>query len=305
MLMLNRRSLAVLLVVCFSALSAITATAQTPTPTIPPSLPETTPEATEAVVAPVDLLVPEVISTIPHDTNAYTQGLVLDGDHLYESAGSYGVSSLRRLDPLSGEVLQEVAVPAEFFAEGLALVGDRLIQITWQEHEAFVYDRDSFETLQTFAYDGEGWGLCYDGTNLWMSDGSENLVTRDPQTFAVTSTLPVTLLGEPLSVLLTPNRRAWSELNELECVGDSIYANVYLTDYILRIDKASGQVTGVVNASELLTEDERALLKSGEVLNGIAYNPETDTFLLTGKHWPKMFEVRWKFIRQISATASG
>jgi len=230
----------------------------------------------------VSLLVPEVIAELAHDPAAFTQGFLYYDGLLYESAGQYGESTLRLVDPETGEVMKSVDVPAEYFAEGLERVGDRLIQLTWREQTAFVYDLETFEQIDTFSYTTEGWGLCYDGNVLYMSDGSPFLTLRDAETFEPIFSGLVTLQAQPVS-----------RLNELECVGDVIWANVWQTDYILRIDKTNGVVTGIVDASNLLTEEERAALGAQDVLNGIAYNPDTDTFLITGKRWPKMFEVRF------------
>jgi glutaminyl-peptide cyclotransferase len=237
--------------------------------------------------APVEQLQVEVISVRPHSTTAYTQGLLLHDGVFYESDGQYGASSLRRVDPQTGEVLQQVDINQQFFAEGLALVGDdTLIQITWREGFAFIYDRETFQQLGLFFYEGEGWGLCYDGQYLWMSNGSEILYKRDPQFFRVLEEVVVTLEDQAL-----PN------LNELECVGDYIYANVYQTEMIYRIDKTTGVVTAAVDASGLLTEAERANLgadpDSAAVLNGIAYDPANEVFYITGKLWPSLFEVRF------------
>lgn len=240
----------------------------------------------------VTVYVPEVIATYPHDTTAYTQGLLLYDGLLYESTGEWGRSTLRAVDPQTGDVGRMIPLEDRYFGEGLARVGDRLIQLTWQENEAFVYDLNTFELLETFTYDGEGWGLCYDERVLYMSDGSQYLALRDAQTFELIFRGLVTYQGVPISQL-TVGGRALQALNELECVGAYIYANVYLTDYILQIDKYDGQVVGVIDASGLLSDEEQAALSSGEVLNGIAYNAESDTFYITGKHWPKLFEVRF------------
>lgn len=230
----------------------------------------------------LEILVPEVISVRPHDTGSYTQGLLLYDGFLYESAGREGESDVRKVDPLTGEILQKAELQAEIFAEGLALVDNTLIQLTWKNGYAFVYDRETFTFIKAFQYFGEGWGLCYDGSSLWMSNGSSILYALDPETFSQQQTREVTLLGLPIE-----------SLNELECVGDDIYANIYLTDRIVRIDKATGNVTGVIDAAGLLTPEERSQLGHGHVLNGIAYDAENDTFLLTGKYWPKLFEVRF------------
>lgn len=232
--------------------------------------------AASAPDAPERLKV-KVLSTRPHDPEAFTQGLVLDGGTFYESTGLNGKSSLREVDPQTGKVKRKMDVPAEYFAEGLALVDGRLIQLTWKEEKAFVYDRADFKKVGEYRYDGEGWGLCFDGARLVMSDGSDRLTFRDPKTFAVQSIINVTLAGKPAT-----------ELNELECVDGLIYANVWQTDDILRIDPKDGRVTAVIDASGLLTPEER---QKTDVLNGIAWNPRTRTFLITGKLWPKMFEV--------------
>jgi len=251
------------------------------------SSPHPEPEPSSQTAAAASAITPEVperlkvqvLSTRPHDPGAFTQGLVLDGDTLYESTGLNGKSSLREVDSQTGQVKRRLDIPYEYFAEGLALVDGRLIQLTWQAEKAFVYNRADFKEVGEFRYDGEGWGLCHDGTRLVMSDGSDRLTFRDPKTFAVQSILNVTLSGQPAR-----------ELNELECVDGLIYANVWQTDNILRIDPKTGKVTGMIDASGLLTPEER---QKADVLNGIAWNPRTKTFLITGKLWPKMFEVQF------------
>lgn len=229
---------------------------------------------------PAEHLKVKVLGSMPHDREAYTQGLVWTEGMLYESAGQYGRSSLRQVDPQTGKVLRSVPVPPRYFAEGLALVGERLLQLTWQEGTAFVYDLATFSRTGELPYSGEGWGLCFDGKRLIMSDGSNHLTFRDPATFASTGGVDVALDGRPAM-----------RLNELECVDGAVYANVWQSDEILRIDPATGAVTAVIDAAGLLTLKEAV---RAEVLNGIAYKPETKTFLLTGKYWPKMFEVRFE-----------
>jgi glutaminyl-peptide cyclotransferase len=199
----------------------------------------------------------------------------------YESDGLYGQSKLRKVDPKTGETLQEVTLGAEYFAEGLALVDDRLIQITWREGVAFIYDVNTFNLLGQYEYEGEGWGICYDGAALYMSNGSNSLVRRDPNTFAVLQSIDVTLFGEPVF-----------NLNELECVGDYVYANVWMQDEIMKIDKRTGVVVGYIDARRLLTAEERSKLNGQQVLNGIAYDPVQDLFYITGKQWPFVFLVR-------------
>lgn len=241
-------------------------------------------DAAGVPLAPAQLVEPQhlrvqVLSVRPHDVSAFTQGLLLYRDELYESTGEYGRSTLRRVDPATGTVRQRIDVDPQYFAEGLARVGDQLVQLTWREGTAFVYDRASFVETDAFGYAGEGWGLCFDGRRLVMSDGSDRLTFRDPDTFEIQGQQQVTQAGVPLA-----------RLNELECVGDQVYANVWTTDEIVRIDPASGAVTAVIDASGLLTEDERL---RADVLNGIAWDPETGHFLITGKWWPWLFEVRF------------
>ena len=221
----------------------------------------------------------DVLREIPHDTTAYTQGLLWQDGWLYESTGQYGESVLNRIDPATGGVVQQIRISPAFFGEGLAAVDDRLIMLTWKAERAFVYDRDTFEQLQTFTYRGEGWGLCHDGRRLVMSNGSDVLTFRDPVTFEELGSVRVTLRGRPQT-----------QLNELACVGDGVYANVYQEEYLVAIDPESGRVTHQIDASGLLTVDEA---RAVDVLNGIAHNPNTDTFYITGKDWPKMFEVRF------------
>jgi glutaminyl-peptide cyclotransferase len=198
---------------------------------------------------------------------------------LYESTGLYGRSTLRKVDRATGEVLRQTQLDPVYFGEGLGRVDDRLIQITWREGTAHVYQLHTFERVDQYRYDGEGWGLCFDGERLIMTDGGSNLTLRDPRTFEVTGTVPVTLEGRPVD-----------RLNELECVRDKLYANIYMTDQIVRIDPRSGRVEALIDAGNLLSQEER---RGTDVLNGIAYDPDQDLFLITGKLWPKLFEVRF------------
>ncbi len=230
--------------------------------------------------APV--LVPEVINVYPHDASAFTQGLLWDNGYLYESTGLWGESTLRRVDISSGQPEEIVALADDYFAEGLERVGDQLIQLTWQAGLAIVYDFYTFEQLGVIEYKGEGWGLCSDGRYLFMSDGTSHLSIRDTETFELIFRGAVTLDGRVIPPQL---------LNELECVGDHIYANAWNTDYIFRIDKFTGDITALIDASALMTDAERDELSNGSVLNGVAYNGESETFFITGKNWPKMFEI--------------
>lgn len=231
----------------------------------------------ELIVTVPESLQVRVQSRYPHDRDAFTQGLLWHRGKIYESTGRYGHSTLRRVDLATGQVEQEVSLDEGYFAEGLARVGERLFQLTWQSHKAFVYDLETFEQLAEFEYDTEGWGLCYNGTDLVMSDGSSTLFFRDPSDFSVRREVQVMKAGRPLR-----------NLNELECVDGDVYANVWQRDEIVRIDPASGTVEASIRASGLLERDER---RGTDVLNGIAYLPDSRRFLITGKMWPLAFEV--------------
>ncbi len=220
----------------------------------------------------------EVVRTIPHDPGAFTQGLEFDGNRLFESTGLRGRSSIREVAPDTGVILRRTNLPPELFGEGLTVVGDELIQLTWTSGVARVYDRDTFALRKEHAYPTQGWGLCHDGERLVMSDGSNRLYFRNPETFALQGQVTVTQSGDPLDML-----------NELECVGDRVWANVFGTDWIVEIDPSSGRVQTAVDASGLLSPSERA---GTDVLNGIAYREGRDTWLITGKLWPKMFEIK-------------
>ena len=237
------------------------------------------PEAAQSASVLRSLAV-KVHRAFPHDTSAYTQGLLWWEGRLYESTGQYGSSDLRRLDPATGAVEQRIDIAAAYFGEGLARVDDELIMLTWKAQRAFVFGLERFDRRQTFRYRGDGWGLCNDGRRLVMSNGSDRLTFRDLRSFEPLGGVAVTMRGLPLT-----------QLNELECVGDSVYANVYQTDYLVRIDPASGRVTHQIDASGLLTPAEA---RRADVLNGIAFHPGTERFYITGKLWPTMFEVTFE-----------
>jgi glutamine cyclotransferase len=218
-----------------------------------------------------------VVRKYPHETDAFTQGLIWHEGFLYESTGQYGQSSLRKVRLQDGKVLAERALEPSLFGEGLALVGDRLIQLTWRSGLAIVSDLATLEQRGTLHYPGEGWGLCYDGASLVMSDGSSILEFRDPQSMELLREVTVLQNGRPVR-----------DINELECVGAEVYANVWHKNEILRIDPKTGRVTATIDASGLLSRIEAT---RADVLNGIAYRRESKTFLLTGKLWPHVFEV--------------
>jgi glutaminyl-peptide cyclotransferase len=227
----------------------------------------------------VQRLTVRVVGERSHDPGAYTQGLLWHAGALYESTGQYGQSTLRRVDPATGVVERSRALPESEFGEGLARVGERLVQLTWTSGVAHVWDLETFDLVKSLRYEGEGWGLCSDGTTLFMSDGSSTITRRDPETFTVTGTFEVSLDGRPIA-----------SLNELEHAEGWLYANIYQTDWIARIDTGSGEVVALIDASSLRSRLGVAPA-SVDVLNGIAYLPESATFLLTGKYWPKLFEV--------------
>ena len=221
----------------------------------------------------------EVLGGYPHDPAAYTQGLLWRDGFLLESTGQYGQSSVRRVELETGEVVESRELPPEMFGEGLAMVEDRLIQLTWREGEAVIWGYPKLDEIGRLSYEGEGWGLCFDGKLLVMSDGSSRLTLRDPDTFEIVRRISVQM--EDGSV---------GRLNELECVDGAIYANVYTTDWIVRIDSESGRVEALIDASGLLSATDR---QGVDVLNGIAYDPRAEIFYLTGKLWPKLFAVRF------------
>ena len=222
----------------------------------------------------------QVVHTYPHDAQAFTQGLIYSGGHLYESTGLEGRSSLRMEDLETGRILQFQDVP-KYFAEGLTNWGNTLVQVTWQDHTALVYDRFSFKLLRTLPYTGEGWGLTQDGKSIILSDGTATLRFLDPATFKVLRRVTVTDHGKPIPP---------DQLNELEYVHGQIYANLWHTDRIARISPTTGKVLGFINLAGLLPDADRSNPEA--VLNGIAYDPEHDRLFVTGKLWPKIFEIK-------------
>ena len=219
-----------------------------------------------------------VIAKIPHDPAAFTEGLEFDGPALYESTGLLGQSQLRELDPATGAPLRAAPLPPDLFGEGIAVVGDRIWQLTWQNGVAIEWDKASFTPLRRVPIEGEGWGLCFDGNRLVRSDGTDRLRFHDRTSFAETGSVAITYQGKPLT-----------GLNELACVDGQVWANVFPTAQIVRIDPAAGKVSGVVGADQLVNDAPRA---QDQVLNGIAYAGAGE-FLLTGKNWPEMFRVRF------------
>ncbi|MGI8916962.1 MAG: glutaminyl-peptide cyclotransferase [Pyrinomonadaceae bacterium] len=223
----------------------------------------------------------QIVNVFPHDADAYTQGLVFTDGVLLESTGREGHSSLRRVEVQTGRVLNQVNVPRPYFAEGLALLNGKLYQLTWQHGVGFIYDAASLIKLGEFNYSGEGWGLTADGSSLILSDGSHRIRFLDPETFATRKTINVLDSG-----------RVIDSLNELEFIKGEIFANIWHNDRIARIDPNTGRVNGWINLAGL-REASGATVEEG-VLNGIAYDAAADRLFVTGKLWPKLFEIRVK-----------
>lgn len=220
----------------------------------------------------------KVIKSFPHDTKAYTQGLFFHKGRLYESSGQYGASFFRETELKKSATLRVINLDKKFFAEGAVIFKNRIYILTWRENIVLVYDPDTFRHLGNMRNPGEGWGLTTDGRYLISSDGSSNIYFHDPETFLVKSRLPVTLNGEELPYI-----------NELEYINGEIWANVYDAEYIVIIDPSDGRVRATVDCSELLPDYQRN--QYTDVLNGIAYDEITGSIYVTGKYWPKLFQI--------------
>jgi glutamine cyclotransferase len=214
----------------------------------------------------------------PHDKRAYTQGLIFLDGILWESTGQYGTSSLRKVELKSGKVIKQISVPKNYFAEGMTVFHNKVFQLTWQEHRGFIYDPITFQKQGEFSYAGEGWGLTHDGESLIMSDGTDQIRFLDPSTLQATRTISVTDRGVPVT-----------QLNELEYIDGEIYANIYMTDRIARIEPKTGKILGWIDLTGLLAPKDRT--GEEDVLNGIAYDAEGKRLFVTGKMWPKLFEI--------------
>jgi len=218
-----------------------------------------------------------VVAVFPHDARAFTQGLVYDGGDFYEGTGLRGRSSLRKVDLETGEVMQYLALDDQYFGEGVTLFADKLYQLTWQSHIGFIYDKASFQPLATFSYPTEGWGLTHDGQVLIMSDGTPTLHFLDPDT-----------LQELRQVSVHDEHGPVRRLNELEYIDGEVYANIWQTNRIARIDPQTGQVRAWIDLTGLLTPEEQA---AANVLNGIAWDEAGQRLFVTGKLWPKLFQI--------------
>ncbi len=220
----------------------------------------------------------KIVNTFTHDSNAFTQGLVYEDGFLYEGTGLNGRSSLRKVEIQTGKILQQLNLKNEFFGEGITIFDDKIIQLTYRSNVGFVYDKKTFELLREFNYPREGWGLTYDGENLIMSDGTPTLYFLNPETFELVSRVAVFYEGTLLK-----------NINELEYINGEIYANIWNTDNIVVIDPKTGHVTSLIDLEGLLSAQEN---KTAEVLNGIAYDQKNRRLFVTGKLWPKLFEIK-------------
>lgn len=220
-----------------------------------------------------------IVNTYPHDSEAFTQGLVFHKGHLYEGTGLYGHSTLRKIELVTGTIVKVYHLPAKYFGEGITICRNKIVQLTWQSKTGFIYDPQSFRILGRFSYPTEGWGITCDGSNLIMSDGTAILRFLDPRTFKVVKQVKVMDRGKVVPYV-----------NELEYIKGEIYANVWNTSYIARISPHTGHVLGWIDLRELY--QYVSVSKKADVLNGIAYDPKNDRLFVTGKYWPNIFEIR-------------
>ena len=240
-------------------------------------------------------MVPRVVARLPHDTTAFTQGLAVYRGRLLEGTGLEGHSGVREVELATGRVLRRADLPSTEFGEGIAVIGDRVHQLTWKSHRAHVLDARTFAPVDSFDYDGEGWGLTTDGALLYLSDGTSRIRVLDPDGYRVVRTIRVTEAEQPVHML-----------NELEWVRGELWANVYWTGLIARIDPASGRIVGWIDVRRLLSESENERLEPrGGVANGIAYDSASARVLVTGKYWPFVFQLDSAVLRPPRATARG
>lgn len=221
----------------------------------------------------------ETLAEFPHSTTAYTQGFQYIDGELWEGTGGYGTSEIRIVNPQTGEARKSISIADDYFGEGITLLGEELYQLTWREGKAFVYDRNTLRKVREYNYEGEGWGITTDGKLLYMSDGTDKITIRDPKTFNVVGEIKATLGGYKID-----------NINELEWIEGEIWANIYLTTDIVRIDPKSGKVVGIIDLATLQSRSD--VSRSTDVLNGIAYDAANKHIWLTGKNWNKVYLVK-------------
>ena len=248
------------------------------TSTAAPEAADVTPITTTNAIQEIPVYTYQIINEFPHDPNAFTQGLQFVDGELYEGTGLNGRSTLRRVELETGNLLGITPLPEQFFGEGITVFGDKIYQLTWKAQIGFIYDKQSLRVLSQFGYPTEGWGITHDGERLIMSDGTDTIYFWDPQTVSENGRIQVTADGSPVT-----------QLNELEYINGEIFANIWRTDRIARIDPASGNVIGWIDLTGLLAPEDRT--PNTNVLNGIAYDPAEDRLFVTGKLWPKLFEI--------------
>ena len=229
--------------------------------------------------APLSVQSVTVVASYPHDAAAFTQGLVVDGGVLYEGTGHYGQSTLRRVELETGKVDKSMVLAGDYFGEGITLLGEQIFQLTWKEGVCFLYDKQTLKPTGTMRYSQEGWGLTNDGQYLYLSDGTSTIRVLDPKTLQTVRRIRV-----------KQGRRLIDKLNELEFVEGEIYANIWYSDHIARIDPASGEVLGWIDCSQVYPAARRP--DREHVLNGIAYDPVDGRLFVTGKNWPQLFEIQ-------------
>lgn len=222
-----------------------------------------------------------IVKIYPHDTASFTQGLIWFNNTLYEGTGWFGESRLMKMNLETGKSTQKINIPDEYFGEGITILNNKIYQLTWEQHKVFVYDLSTFKKIKEFDWNMQGWGITHNGKQLLISTGDSNIYFVNPETFTIERTLGV-----------YDNNGYLSNLNELEFVNGSIYANVYLRDYIAKINSETGLVEGRLDFTGLLQKTGQPITEETDVLNGIAFNPATNSFYITGKKWPALYEIK-------------
>lgn len=235
---------------------------------------------TAAIPAPANMGY-TIVKIYPHDTASFTQGLIWFNNTLYEGTGWFGESRLMKMNLETGKSTQKINIPDEYFGEGITILDNKIYQLTWEQHKVFVYDLSTFKKIKEFDWNMQGWGITHNGKQLLISTGDSNIYFVNPETFAIERTLGV-----------YDNNGYLSNLNELEFVNGSIYANVYLRDYIAKINPETGLVEGRLDFTGLLQKTGQPITEETDVLNGIAFNPATNSFYITGKRWPALYEIK-------------